>query len=105
MEEFYTLHANVCKTFGHPVRLRIIELLRDKEISATELLESLNISKPNLSQHMSMLVKEGIVVSRKEGVHIFYQISDKRIIQAFELMKEVLINRMKKDTTILKTLI
>ena len=102
MEEFYKMHANVCKTFGHPIRLKIIDNLRNKETSTTELLDLLNISKPNLSQHMSILVKEGIVVPRKEGVHIFYRISDKRIIQAFELIKEVLINRMEKENTILK---
>lgn len=101
MDVIYDLHADVCKTFANPKRLEIINALRDKELSAAQLLKKIKISKANLSQHMGRLVEKGVVITRKNGINVFYQLSDKKITKACELMRHVLIKKLEQDNKIL----
>jgi DNA-binding transcriptional ArsR family regulator len=88
--EFYELHASMCSVFASPRRLEIIHLLADKELTVSEILHSISITKTNLSQHLSIMKDRGIVKSRRQGQHIYYSIANKKIIKAYELMSEVL---------------
>ena len=90
MEQVYELHADVCKIFSNAKRLEIINMLRDRELSASELLEKTGLSKANLSQHMAVLKSKGVIITRKEGINVYYCIANPKIIQACNLMKEVL---------------
>ena len=101
MDAIYDLHAEICKTFANPKRLEIINTLRDKELSAKQMLDKIKISKANLSQHMSLLVEKGVVTARKSGTNVFYRLSDERITKACELMREVLIKHLEKNNKIL----
>lgn len=87
---FYELHANICGIFSSPRRLEILDTLRDKELTVTEILDSMSISKTNLSQHLSLMKDRGILNSRREGQHIYYSVSSKKVIQAYDLMSDVL---------------
>jgi ArsR family transcriptional regulator len=88
--DLYRLHAEICQTLANPKRLKIINVLREKEISATELLEILKVPKANLSQHMSVLRQKGIVLVRREGNMVYYRLARPKILKAFDLMREVL---------------
>ncbi|MBK9580059.1 MAG: winged helix-turn-helix transcriptional regulator [Fibrobacteres bacterium] len=101
----FELHAEICKTFAHPKRLEIINSLESSELSATQILDIVKISKANLSQHMGILVQFGVVESRKQGLQVFYKISDDRIITACRLMREVLISNIEKQSETLKSAI
>lgn len=82
--------AELCKTFGHPKRLMIINFLRDKEITVTQLARVTGINKSNLSQHLHLLRENGLVTTRREGTKIFYRLSHSNIVKAFDLMTEFL---------------
>ncbi|MHB1275028.1 MAG: ArsR/SmtB family transcription factor [Candidatus Humimicrobiaceae bacterium] len=102
MNNIFLLHANICKTLANPRRLEIIEALRDDELNATQLIQKIRISKANLSQHMSTLIEKGVVLSRREGINVFYKLSDERITEACDLMREVLIKNLEQNNHILK---
>lgn len=102
MNNIFLLHANICKTLANPRRLEIINDLRNEELTATQLVQKLHISKANLSQHMSILIQKGVVLSRREGINIFYKLSDTKITEACDLMREVLIKNLKQNSNILK---
>lgn len=104
MDNILLLHANICKTLANPKRLEIINALRDSELTATQLTEIIHISKANLSQHMKILIEKGVVLSRREGINVFYELSDPRIIKACDLMKEVLIKNLERNSKILKNI-
>lgn len=76
--------------------------MRDNEFTATQIAQKLHISKANLSQHMSILVQKGVVLSRREGTNIFYKLSDTKITETCDLMREVLIKNLKQNSNILK---
>jgi ArsR family transcriptional regulator len=103
MSDLFVRHADICKTFSNPRRIEIISALRNNaELTASQLLEKINISKANLSQHMSVLVQKGVIKSRREGINVFYQISDERITKACDMMRAVLIGRLENEAKALK---
>lgn len=89
--QLYELHAGICHTLANPKRLEIIDKLRTHELSVTELAEALEISQANLSQHLSLMRQRGIVMARREGSNVFYSLSNPKIIQACDLMRQVLL--------------
>ncbi len=104
MSDLFVRHAEICKTLSNPKRLEIIDSLRENaEQPASQLLDKINISKANLSQHMAVLVQQGVVRSRREGVNVFYKLSDKRITQACDMMRAVLISRIKEEAKMLES--
>lgn len=104
MDIIFKLHADICKTLANPKRLEIINALRNKELNASELLKKINISKANLSQHLSVLIQKGVVIPRRAGKNIYYSLADERIIKACDLIREVLIKHLEKNNQILQEL-
>ena len=103
MSDLLVRHAEICKTLSNPRRLEIISALgHNKELNATQILELVDISKANLSQHMAVLVQKGVVKSRREGVNVFYQLADVRITQACDIMRDVLISNLEAEAKALK---
>jgi DNA-binding transcriptional ArsR family regulator len=58
-KKIFELHADVCKVLGHPLRIEVIDLLQDKELCFTDILEIAGGLKSNLSQHLSVMTKKG----------------------------------------------
>ena len=101
MKELYKLHAEICKVFSNPIRLEILNLLKYKEMSVTELIKISKLSQANISQHLSIMKSKGIVSSERNGKNIYYKISNPKIIKAFEIIREVLSERLEKDRKLL----
>src|SRR3989338_7106230 len=101
MKELYNLHAEMCKVFSNPTRLEILNLLRDKKMSVTELINKTKLSQANISQHLSIMKSKGIVSSKRDGKNIFYKLTNVRIIKAFDIIREVLSERLEKNRNIL----
>ena len=99
---YYELHAEVCKTFGHPKRLMIMTTLRKKEFTVTEIAEETNIDISNLSQHLHVLRDKGIVSTRREGTKIFYRLSHPNIGKALDLMSSFLEQRITSSHDLIK---
>ncbi|MDH3974876.1 MAG: metalloregulator ArsR/SmtB family transcription factor [Deltaproteobacteria bacterium] len=89
-KDIYELQANICQTLANAKRLEIIGILCDKEFTVGEVAEKMGIRTANLSQHLSIMKAKGILNSRRDGVHIYYSISNPKVVQACTLMKEVM---------------
>ena len=97
MKQVFNLHAEICKTLANPKRLEIIYALKEGELSAGELVKRLGIPKANVSQHLAILRQRRVVVSRRDGVNIYYNIANPKIVQACALMREMLMEQIKED--------
>ena len=104
MKELYEIHAEMCKVFSNPTRLEILNLLRDKEMSVTDLIKKTKLSQANISQHLSIMKNKGMVVSNRKGKNIYYKLANPKIIKAFDIIREVLADRLKKNGRIVKEL-
>ena len=94
MKELFNLHAEICKVFSNPTRLEILNLLRDREMSVTGLIKASKLSQANISQHLSIMKSKGIVISKRNGKNIYYKLTNPKIIKAFDIIREVLIERL-----------
>jgi ArsR family transcriptional regulator, virulence genes transcriptional regulator len=94
METIYELQADLCKVFSNAKRIEILDTLQSGEMSAGELAGKTKLSKANLSQHTAVLKARGVIATRRDGVNIYYSISNSKIIQARKLMREVLLEQL-----------
>lgn len=84
------LQAELFKAIAHPTRLEILQLLRSGERCVCEIFPALDIEQPNVSRHLSVLKKEGIVSSRKDGLKVIYRVNDESIYALLDLATEIL---------------
>ena len=100
-DQIYIYHAEMCKVFSHPKRLELISILREGEMSAGELGERLGLAPANLSQHLTMMRERHILVSRKEGNVVYYRIANPRLLEAFDLLREILFEQIRGDAALI----
>ena len=86
--EEYKTEAELLKTLGHPIRLKIIEVLVSNKSCVKNSWESLGISQATVSQHLISLKNKGIVSCKRDGVMMCYELNDKRIEKIFKDLKE-----------------
>lgn len=86
--------AEFFKALAHPLRIRIIDALREGEIGVNDLCERLQVEQSTLSQQLAQLRGRNIVVGRKEGQNVFYSIRDRSIFRLLDAAKEIFNNQL-----------
>jgi len=100
LKEINQLHAEICGGLSDPNRIAILYALADKPVSVMELAETLEMPQPSLSRHLKILRDRGMVVTERQGASIYYSLSDKRIIKALDLLREVLADHLSKRSVL-----
>ncbi len=83
------LAARAMKAMSHPLRLKILCVLGDQEISVQDIVEAVGTSQSNISQHLAILREKGILRARKDANRVFYSVSDQRTLKLIVMMREV----------------
>lgn len=86
----YQLKAEFFKTLGHPVRIRVLELLSVREHPVSELLAAIEIEPANLSQQLAVLRRAGLVTTRKEGSSVHYSLTSPEIAELLAVARRIL---------------
>ncbi len=77
------------KAMSHPLRLKILCTLGDREISVQDIVEHVGTSQSNISQHLAILRDKGILFSRKDANRVYYKVGDTRTLRLIDMMREV----------------
>jgi DNA-binding transcriptional ArsR family regulator len=94
--KIFEMQCQICKSMAHPVRLEIVELLSEHDMSAAALLGELETSKANLSKHMAILMQVGIVEASRDGRQVSYRLTHPEIHEACRIMRSILYRRLKQ---------
>lgn len=90
----YQAKAELFKTLGHPARIRVLELLSERERAVAEMLPDVGVEATSLSQQLAVLRRAGLVVTRKEGSTVYYSLTSPQVaellIAARQILTEVL---------------
>ncbi|WNV84858.1 metalloregulator ArsR/SmtB family transcription factor [Umezawaea sp. Da 62-37] len=86
----YQLKAEFFKTLGHPARIRVLELLSEREHAVGELLPEVGIEPANLSQQLAVLRRAGLVSTRKEGSNVYYTLTSPKIAELLTAARAIL---------------
>jgi DNA-binding transcriptional ArsR family regulator len=81
--------ARAMKAIAHPLRLKILCVLGEQQVSVQEIVDAVGTSQSNISQHLAILREKGIIGARKDANRVFYSVSDQRTLQLIVTMREV----------------
>jgi ArsR family transcriptional regulator len=79
-DRVFELAAELFGVLATPMRLRILSALCDREKSVSELLAEIDTTQPNLSQHLNLLYRSGVLAKRKEGTQVIYRVQSERAV-------------------------
>jgi ArsR family transcriptional regulator len=88
-EEDITQAANSIKAIAHPLRLKILCVLGEEEVSVQDIVEQVGTSQSNISQHLAILREKAVLSTRKDANRVYYRISDPRTIKLVGMMRDV----------------
>lgn len=95
--------ADLFQALAHPTRIAIVELLRDDgELAAGTIIERLGLEQANASQHLAVLRTKQIVVNRKEGNQVFYQLRDPLLGEVLDVMRRYFQAHLSEALSLLK---
>ena len=100
----YALKADLFRVLGHPARVRLLQILRDGELSVGALQDALALDSSGTSQHLSALRKQGLVASRKEGTSVYYRVKDPRTLELLDLAKGIIASTLEENMALLDDL-
>ncbi|WP_241784711.1 ArsR/SmtB family transcription factor [Streptomyces turgidiscabies] len=86
----YQLKADFFKTLGHPARIRVLELLSEREHAVAEMLPEVGIEPAHLSQQLAVLRRANLVVTRKEGSTVYYSLTSPYVAELLRVARIIL---------------
>jgi DNA-binding transcriptional ArsR family regulator len=89
-DELTELTTSVCKALNDPKRLMILYALRDGPLTVSELVELLDASQANVSQHLAILRERGIVEPDRQGNNVYYSLRHPQVLEAVDLLRDIL---------------
>lgn len=100
----YVVKAQLFRVLGHPVRIRILELLSDGERSVGDLQAALQLDSSGTSQHLAALRQQGVLESRREGTSVYYRIRDPRVSRLLAVARQILTSALSDSQLLLSEL-
>ncbi|MFF0080079.1 ArsR/SmtB family transcription factor [Streptomyces canus] len=86
----YQLKAEFFKTLGHPARIRVLELLSEREHAVAEMLPEVGIEPAHLSQQLAVLRRANLVKTRKEGSTVYYSLTSPNVAELLRVARTIL---------------
>jgi len=81
--------SQAIKAIAHPLRLKILCVLGEQEVSVQDIVDYVGTSQSNISQHLAILRDKGVLTTRKDANRVYYRIGDPRTIKLVGMMREV----------------
>ena len=95
----YEVKANLFKGLAHPFRIRVLELLSaSPELSVAQLQVETGLEPSHLSQHLSVLRRHRLVLSRRQGSHVYYRLANPAIAQMLAVARALLLDLLRADS-------
>ena len=102
IEEVNRLHAELCSALADPTRIMLIYALSEEACHVSDLASRLNIPQPTASRHLKVLRDRGLVSRTRAGATVVYGLTDPRLVQALDLLREILRDRVAYRASILE---
>jgi len=104
-QEINVLHAELCSALAEPTRLLVLYMLAEEPCNVTELTQKLAIPQPSVSRHLKVLRDGGLVHATRQGSSLLYELVDRRVIEALDLLRGVLRDRIQRSADLIDELV
>lgn len=99
--EYYNIKSELLKALAHPTRLKIVELVsKKKELCVCEIHEEINLEQSNVSRHLAVLRRAGILNSRKDGLKAMYSLKEPLVQDMLKTLDKVIVNHFEEQKAI-----
>ena len=96
--------AAIAKAMAHPVRVAVLEFVKDGEQCVCDIAEAVGTERSNLSKHLSLMTGAGVLTSRKEGLKVFYRIKTPCVLKFLDCLKDCLKEQVDEQQQLLESL-
>lgn len=103
-DEIFQLHAEICQALSDPTRILLLYELSNGPCSVSELVERLGASQPTVSRHLKVLRDRRMVRAERDGMNVNYSLIDQRVIEALDLLRDVLATRLAQGQALVAAL-
>lgn len=93
-DEVTQLHADICSALADPRRILLLYALAEHPYTVNDLAEEISVSQPSTSRHLKILRERGLVRAVRQGTSVEYNLVDRRLIEALDLLRDVLRDRL-----------
>jgi len=100
----HQMKAEFFKVLSHPLRIRVLELLSEREYSVGGLLGEVHVEASNLSQQLAVLRRAGLVTTRKEGSTVYYSLTSDQIADLMSVARTILTSVLSEQAELLTSL-
>ncbi len=101
-QEIIQVEADFCAALSDPTRILILYALNERSLNVTELTNDLSIPQPTTSRHLKVLRERGLVYTERQGTVIIYHLADQRVIQALDLLRSAMRDRLTQQANLVK---
>jgi ArsR family transcriptional regulator len=89
------------RLLGDPLRLRLLQTLEQTEMSVAQLVAATGASQANVSKHLQLMLRGGVVQRRREGLFVYYSVSDPKVFQLCDVVCGSLADRLTRELSLL----
>ena len=93
-QQLSSFKAEFFKALAHPLRISILDALREGELTVNEISQRFDVEPSNASQQLAVLRNKNIVVARKEGASVYYSVSDRTIFKLLDIARDIFNNHL-----------
>src|SRR4030042_1404041 len=104
-EKIQEMKADILSAMAHPIRLKIIEKLRQGPCCVCRIIPYVGGEQSNVTHHLAILKRAGILSSEKKGLEVWYEVTDPVIFEILDLIKYPLIKELKRKNNLLNALV
>jgi len=97
-QSLFEIQADFCKAMGNSVRLQVVHILREHPLTVGEICQETNLPQGTVSRHLTILRSVGVVNSKRSGNIKVYQITDDKIAEVCDLVRNILIEQIHKQS-------
>jgi DNA-binding transcriptional ArsR family regulator len=101
-QEVHQLHASLCSALADPWRILLLYTLNESPCTVNDIAARLGMSQPTTSRHLKILREQGLVRATRQGANVEYAVVDQRLIEALDLLREVLRERLQYTARLLE---
>ena len=102
VQEITQLHADFCSALADSTRLILLYALADGPRNVTELTQELGLPQPTISRHLKNLRDRGLVIATRQGMMVQYSLSDRRVIDALDILRSIMRDSIQKRASLVE---
>jgi ArsR family transcriptional regulator len=99
--EIHLLHAQICQALADPKRIALLYILDQGPQCVSDLAEALRVPQPSVSYHLKVLRERGLASAEQEGTTVYYSLTDRRIIEALDLLRSMLADILAQQASLM----